>query len=350
MEKWVFLGKEWDRFSPLRQFALVSADKKQCVWFSGVSLLQYLGVLARLFLTRVRTIGSKNTTSSHSALSKGFIPFPLTCFILRKWFSPESEKEITFVVTDNPRFALLIDALGAKFSWVYMRPVCYRCEQRHDASFVEHDELMVKKAMLVINDNQLNEISEKVLNLSEQERKVYSMPTPPLIPEKIKKVSTSERVVGFYGAMDDQVDIDLISQSAMALPSWTFELHVIWGRVPDVLLDLPNVNVKKAATTDLGFFTHWDVALLPYSCAFHRYCYNPPMLIDYIRHGLPVASTALPVMTHFASFVTQQRPKETFANTLRQALSQKVNSHSQCVDFVRWWGRVIQQVDEKIRR
>lgn len=349
METWVFLGKEWGRFSPLRHLALVCSDKKHCVWLSTLSVPQCFWGAITLLLTRLKLRCRKAQDPAPTLLVKRMSPKLFVRFFLKKWFISKADKKTIVIITDDPCFYALADAFGASFVWVYVRPACPLCAQQQNTLFLEHDLLMIKKAALVINDSQLNKIPEKILEASEQDRKVYTMPTPPLVPGTIKRDDRMQYIAGFYGAMDQQVDIDLFSQSAMALPGWTFELHITFGKVPEVLLELPNVKVKKA-TTAPNFFSHWDLALMPYSCVSFRRCHNPPMLIDYIRHGLPVASTSLPVMGSFSSFVTLQRPKEAFSNTLRQAINQGSGSVPSRVNFNSWWEQVAQKINDKVKQ
>ena len=208
---------------------------------------------------------------------------------------------------------------------------------------------MVQKSALVVNDNQFNAISKLVLCAAEQLKKVYFMPVPPLIPDGSTRDVCSERVAGFYGAIDQQVDIDLISQAAMALPSWVFELILTKGEVSEALQSLPNVLVKKASD-DTSFFSRWSVALLPYSCDEHQSCSHPSMLIDYIRHGLPVAATALPALHCYSAYITEQRPKEPFANTLRQAYVNASRAKSgNHIPFNEWWEKISNQLVNEVK-
>ena len=103
-------------------------------------------------------------------------------------------------------------------------------------------------------------------------------------------------VIGFYGTLQDWVDLDLIGEIARRHPDWSV---VLIGRL---LVDIeplarsPNVHLLGARPYEQlpAYCKGFDVGLIPYrsptSCVFR----NPLKLREYLSAGLPVVSTSLP--------------------------------------------------------
>lgn len=101
------------------------------------------------------------------------------------------------------------------------------------------------------------------------------------------------KVAGFYGSINDWIDIPSLAAAALALPDWTF---VLIGRIEtDVtpLTGLANI-LFRPAMPHAGlprWSQHWDVSLLPFRRNRQIDASNPLKLREYLAAGRPVAAT-----------------------------------------------------------
>ncbi len=101
------------------------------------------------------------------------------------------------------------------------------------------------------------------------------------------------KVAGFYGSINDWIDIDVIASAARRLPDWSF---VLIGRVEtdiSALQGLANVRIlPPMAHGELASFSqHWDVSILPFRRNRQIAASNPLKLREYLAAGRPVAAT-----------------------------------------------------------
>lgn len=131
---------------------------------------------------------------------------------------------------------------------------------------------------------------------------LFSAPAPrnPAMP-------SGRPIAGFYGALNEWIDIGGLAQAAADLPGWTFMLV---GRVEtDVssLKALANVvfhpPVPHAALP--SFSQHWDVSLLPFRRNRQIEAANPLKLREYLAAGKPIAASWLfPALKPYAGLVS----------------------------------------------
>lgn len=100
-------------------------------------------------------------------------------------------------------------------------------------------------------------------------------------------------VAGFYGSVNDWIDVEALAAAADSMPDWTF---VLIGRIEtDVtaLRQRPNVMFQPAmAHEELARWSqHWDVSLLPFRRNRQIDASNPLKLREYLAAGRPVAAT-----------------------------------------------------------
>ena len=345
METWIFLGQQWNELSLLRQLALLSLNHRDTTGVNVLSFSRFCSYSLPVLLRKFRPHPENTSAGNLSSIQP--LPFFLFRLFLKKKILCQKTQAPTVIFTDNPAFHTLLDLQGKHIIWIYIRPACPKCARHNDIFFLQNDEIMIKKAHLVINDNKIHSIPKHVLDPQDQEKIICTPPMLPLI-EKVKQrqPNPEKNIAGFYGPMDEQIETDLLMQSAMALPSWNFELHVTRGKVPEALKSIPNIIIKPE-NTDTAFFEHWSLALLPFSCTRHRSCSSPPMLIDYIRHGLPIAATPLTLLKTLTPHLAIQKPKEPFMHTIRHALKHPPAKKNN-TDFALLWDRLLKAINQTI--
>jgi len=110
--------------------------------------------------------------------------------------------------------------------------------------------------------------------------------------------------IGFVGLVQDWIDTDLIAYMARRKPEWNF---VMIGKVMvDVsnLQQLPNVYIlgRKPYEELPAYMKAFDVGIIPFKLNELTRNVNPIKLREYFSAGLPVISTNIPEVCHYADF------------------------------------------------
>jgi UDP-galactopyranose mutase len=102
--------------------------------------------------------------------------------------------------------------------------------------------------------------------------------------------------LGFFGVIDERLDIELIRAAATARPRWEF---VLIGPVvkidPATLPRLANIHYlgSKDYSELPDYIAGWDVALLPFARNASTRFISPTKTPEYLAAGLPVVSTSI---------------------------------------------------------
>ncbi|ARU55226.1 MAG: glycosyltransferase [Pseudomonadales bacterium] len=137
------------------------------------------------------------------------------------------------------------------------------------------------------------------------------------LPEDLPK---GKPIAGFYGALADWIDVELLTKVARDCQSWNF---VLIGPVStDIapLAALDNVTILGAKRhQDLpAYVSGWQVSLLPFrSCPQIKAC-NPLKLREYLAVGKPVIATDFPALDGYRDCVNIVDSAESFVTALRE--------------------------------
>jgi len=102
--------------------------------------------------------------------------------------------------------------------------------------------------------------------------------------------------LGFYGVIDERLDVELVSKMADAHPEWQI---VMVGPVvkidPATLPKQPNVHYMGQRTYDQlpKFLAGWDVCLLPFAMNDSTKFISPTKVLEYMAAELPAVSTPI---------------------------------------------------------
>lgn len=130
-------------------------------------------------------------------------------------------------------------------------------------------------------------------------------------------------VIGYYGALAEWFDVDLVRAVAKRFSD---ALVLLVGHdqahVERALDDLPNVRfIGEVSYGDLPHFLHgFDVCLLPFRLLPLTLATNPVKLYEYLSAGKPVVSVDLPEARECAGLVRVAKGPDEFLVQVRQAL------------------------------
>ncbi|MFN8790497.1 MAG: glycosyltransferase family 1 protein [Bdellovibrionales bacterium] len=117
-----------------------------------------------------------------------------------------------------------------------------------------------------------------------------------LLPDPVDQAPITGPRLGFFGVIDERMDLDLIDQISFLRPEWQF---VFLG--PVVKIDshsLPrrgNLHYlgKKNYSELPNYLAGWDVALLPFARNESTRFISPTKTPEYLAAGRPVVSTSI---------------------------------------------------------
>lgn len=130
-------------------------------------------------------------------------------------------------------------------------------------------------------------------------------------------------VLGFYGTLQDWVDLGLIAHLAERHPEWSIAL--LGGTHVDMspVTRFPNVHLlgRKPHADLPRYCKGFDVGLIPYVIDERMKYVNPIKLREYLSAGLPVVSTAVPEVARYAAHCTVAADHDAFERGVVAALA-----------------------------
>ncbi len=111
--------------------------------------------------------------------------------------------------------------------------------------------------------------------------------------------------LGFYGVIDERIDLALLGTVAAARPGWSFVMIGPVAKIdPATLPRLPNIHWAGArAYAELpAYLAGWDVALMPFAVNAATRFISPTKTPEYLAAGRPVVSTPIAdVVRHYGA-------------------------------------------------
>lgn len=145
------------------------------------------------------------------------------------------------------------------------------------------------------------------------------------VPDSVYRDPQGRRIIGYYGAIAEWFDLDLIEAVARQYP----ECCVLLIGADTVnaktrLAKLPNVTFTgEVPYSQLPYYLYgFDVCLLPFKVIPLTLATNPVKAYEYLSAGKPVVAVDLPEMTQFEGLVYAAADKNAFLAAVGKVLSQ----------------------------
>jgi glycosyltransferase involved in cell wall biosynthesis len=116
------------------------------------------------------------------------------------------------------------------------------------------------------------------------------------------------RIIGFYGVLDERIDFQLLSELAQLRPDWDLVLIGPTAKIEDSdLAHQPNIHYLGMRTYDElpAYLARFDAALLPFALNDATAFISPTKTLEYLAGGKPVISTAVPDVIHLYGDVVE---------------------------------------------
>ena len=135
----------------------------------------------------------------------------------------------------------------------------------------------------------------------------------------------SRPLVGYYGAIADWFDLELMTHVARQRPNYSF---VLLGGIFDVdvseLESLPNVRLlgQQPYETMPQYLYHFDACLIPFKLNAITHATDPVKMYEYLSAGKAVVSVALSELQPFHEYLYVARDREDFLAKLDAAVKE----------------------------
>ena len=184
-------------------------------------------------------------------------------------------------------------------------------------------------------------------------------------PEVSDQATLPRPRFGFYGVVDERMDLDLLASLADAKPDWSI---VIVGPVVKIseadLPRRPNLHYLggKSYAELPGYLRGWDVALMPFAINEATRFISPTKTPEYLAAGRPVVSTPITdVIRHYGTIeaVRIAGTPEAFVEECRAALAlarspgpwlDEVNEILAEISWDRTFGQMNKLIGESVAR
>lgn len=135
-------------------------------------------------------------------------------------------------------------------------------------------------------------------------------------------------IIGYYGAISDWFDMELVAFCARQQPQWQFVLiGATFGADLSPVDGLPNVHFlgEKPYAELPGYLAYFDVCTIPFKLIPLTLATNPVKFYEYLSAGKPVVSVDLPELLPYSDDCYLANNAEQFVEQLECALQEKDN-------------------------
>ena len=165
--------------------------------------------------------------------------------------------------------------------------------------------------------------------------------------------------LGFYGVIDERMDLELLADLAAARPNWSFVLIGPVVKIEESCLPrAPNIHYLGSKSYDdlPRYASGWDVALLPFARNESTEFISPTKTPEYLAAGLPVVSTSIrdvvrPYRALGLAYIADSATD--FAAACEAALSESTEQRLACADQILGqlsWDRTFREMAALVER
>ncbi|HEV7701289.1 MAG TPA: glycosyltransferase [Pyrinomonadaceae bacterium] len=200
-------------------------------------------------------------------------------------------------------------------------PGVIRTVTRVEGQLVQNCDLLVVSAAKLL-DKWQNRSGASVLVRNAVDYEYYAKRHRP--NELLKK--DSRPLIGYFGAIADWFDIDLMTDIASARPDYSF---VLLGGVFDVdvgqLASLPNVQLlgQQPYATMPQYLYHFVACLIPFKLNRITHATDPVKMYEYLSAGKPVVAVALDELQPFGDYIYIARNRDEYLEKLDSAVMEQ---------------------------
>ena len=217
---------------------------------------------------------------------------------------------------------LALDVSGSK--------IVYDCMDYHagfstnSGRMLQYENTLIERSELVIVSS--NDLDKKIVSPKRKlllrngcEYDYFSKVVPP----SSEVVKYARPLIGYYGAISEWFDVELVFKLAKATPQWQYVLiGNTFGADVAPLKKLENVVLlgEKPYRELTGYLSVFDVCLIPFKLTPLTLATNPIKFYEYSAAGKPTVATRLPELESFGDLVTLADDAEGFQRAIESLL------------------------------
>ncbi len=200
----------------------------------------------------------------------------------------------------------------------------------YDAHTILHLEReLISRCDLVVTTSQRLQVTKAPLHPWTQlvphgvDAEHFAKATDPATPIPQDVAALPRPILGFFGLIQEWVDLDLLAELARRRPAWSVVLIGEYpaGQPPSV----PTGNLHFLGRRDYAdlpaYCKAFDVGLIPFRVTELTLNVNPIKLREYLAAGLPVVSTPLPEVAAYEPLVETADGVEEFLAACERSLA-----------------------------
>ena len=235
-----------------------------------------------------------------------------------------------FYLVQFPGWAPLAMALREKFGG----RLVFDCMDDHSGfstnteQALRTEEALIKQADLVIASSSLLEEKLKMLNANTilvKNGTEFEHFQQPETNGELDHLS-GKPIIGYYGAISDWFDMELVVYCARQRPDWHFVLiGSTFGCDITSAQALSNISFlgEKPYAELPGYLAYFDVCTIPFKIVPLTLATNPVKFYEYLSSGKPVVAVDLPELHPYGDDCYLARDADEFLQQLENALAQK---------------------------
>jgi GT2 family glycosyltransferase len=241
-----------------------------------------------------------------------------------------------------PFWAPLANAARERWGW----KVIYDCMDEHSGfstntpAMLDQENDLISSSDLVIATARLlhaktAQLATRTLLLpNAADFEHFNQPGPEQLLANLPKP-----IIGYYGAISDWFDVELVRQAALARPQWQFVLiGDTFGADTRALKELSNVHFlgEQPYSSLPAYLADFDVACIPFLLTPLTQATNPVKFYEYLSAGKPVVAVTLPELEPFRDYFYPVDELTQFVPQLEAALAEQSPAAVQRrIDFAR---------------
>lgn len=210
----------------------------------------------------------------------------------------------------------------------------YDCMDDHEGFSTNSVEMLSKEEKLIHSANMVLTSSQRLYDktLPKNPRTIlvrnageynHFSKSPTNFANEVKGLKSP--IIGYYGAISEWFDIELIEQLAKRNSNWTFVLvGNTFGCDTSSVEKMSNVVLTGEVPYESlpSYLYKFDVCLIPFLINNLTLATNPVKVYEYLAAGKPIVSTRLPELEYMKNLVYLADTVEDFETSIRKSLNE----------------------------
>lgn len=158
------------------------------------------------------------------------------------------------------------------------------------------------------------------------EQEHFAQALQPDLPLPPEMQDLSRPIIGYYGVIDERLDLDLLAQVAETRPDWNLVMIGPTLKIEERALPRPG-NIYYLGKQEYerlpAFLKAFDVAMMPFALNESTRFISPTKTLEYMAAHKPIVSTPIPdVISLYGSVVRIAATPDAFVHEVQAALEE----------------------------